>query len=323
MDWLLQTLINAVLLGGLYTAVAVGMNMIFGIVRLTNLAHGDFLILASYLGLVCSTAFGIHPLVSLLFVMPCMFAIGYGVQRTLINTVIKSSAEAPLLITFGLSIILQNLLQLIFSPDTRSLRTGFSLISLPVSENIRIPLLYLINFLISVLLVVALMLFLKKTYQGQAIIAASENEQIAGLMGIHVNKTYGIAMGIAIMTAGVAGILIGMTYNFYPTAGTQYLIISFGVVVIAGMGSIGGTFAAGMIFAFAQLFGAHFLGIGVQMLAGYFILILMLIFRPQGLVFSGLNRENCPISSGFSTWWERNRNLIRQQKRGAGYGRYV
>lgn len=126
-------------------------------------------------------------------------------------------------------------------------------------------------------------LFLKKTYTGQAILAAADNNQIAELMGIHVNKTYGIAMGIALMTAGTAGILVGMTYNFYPTAGTQYLVISFGVVVIAGMGSIGGTLAAGILFALAQLLGAHFMGIGVQMLAGYCILILMLIFRPQGL----------------------------------------
>lgn len=278
-----QTLLNGVLLGGLYAIVGIGMSVIFGIVKLTNLAHGEFVILASYLGLVVCTKLGVHPLLSILIVAPIMFVVGYVLQNALVNRVLVRRTDAPLLVMFGLSIILQNGLMLVFSPDAQNIRSSFATASIPVGANTSIPVLYLINFSIGVVVIILLSLFMKRTYIGQSIRATSDDTVAAQLMGVNVKSAYGIAMGISMGTAAIAGVLIGMTYNFYPTTGSQYLMISFGVVVIGGMGSIHGTLIAGLIFGLAQLIGGSLFGTSVQMLAGYIVILIMLVLRPQGL----------------------------------------
>ncbi len=283
MEALIQVIINAILLGGLYAVIGVGMSMIFGIVKLTNLAHGDFLILASYLSFFFYSTFKMNPLLTLILVVPIMFFFGMFIQNTMLNRVLNKGAEPPLLITFGMSIIVQNALLLIFTPDNRNLSISFAQSSIAVTDGINISWLMVLNFVIGLVMILLLSLYLKKTYQGRAIRAASDDGEVSQLMGVNIKSIYGIAMGIAMITAALAGVLIGMTYNFFPSSGTAYLIIAFGVVVIGGMGSIQGTFVAGLIFALAQLVGAHYLGTSFQLLSGYAILLIMLIFRPQGL----------------------------------------
>ncbi|MDR3305827.1 MAG: branched-chain amino acid ABC transporter permease [Clostridiales Family XIII bacterium] len=277
-----QAIINGILLGGLYAIVGVGMSVIFGIVRLTNLAHGEFVILATYLSLAVTRSTGMNPLLSLVIVAPIMFGVGFLIQNTMVNRLLPRGQEAPLLVMFGLSIIIQNVLLQFFSADAQHLRHGNDTASLSFGSAV-VPVMFLIDCIIGVIVIIALNFFMKKTYTGNAIRAVSDDNTAARIMGVNVSLIYGAAMGIAMVTAAVAGVLVGMTYNFYPTTGSQYLIISFGVVVIGGMGSIKGTLVAGLVFGLAQLLGAYFFGTSLQLLSGYIIILIMLAVRPQGL----------------------------------------
>jgi branched-chain amino acid transport system permease protein len=213
-----------------------------------------------------------------------MFAIGYILQRFLFNRVLGKEMEPPLLVAFGVSIIVQNLMLMAFTSDARSLMSDLSLMTFQVGGNLSVPVLYLVNFCIALTVITGQHYFLQNTYMGRGIRAASDDKYAAQLMGINTNNTYAVAMGIAIMTAGIAGVLIGMTFTFYPHSGPQYLIISFGVIVIGGLGSMKGTFAGGLILAFAQIMGARIFGPGYQLLCGYVVLLIVLAVRPQGIL---------------------------------------
>lgn len=283
MQELAQPILNGILLGGLYALIAIGMSMMFGIVKLVNLAHGDMMILSSYLAMVFTAWLGINPFFTLVLTIPAMFIVGFLFQGFLINRVLGKAMEPPLLVAFGVSIILQNLLLTIFTPDARSIISSVATRSIVVTDYLSISVLYLVNFLTGLVVIGLLYLFFQKTYLGRAIRAASDDQVAAQLMGINTKRTYGFAMGIAMMTAAVAGMLVGMTFTFYPHTGPQYLIIAFGVVVIGGLGSIKGTFVGGFILAMAQLLGAHYFGPGFQLLSGYLVLLIVLALRPQGI----------------------------------------
>ena len=283
MEAFAQPILNGILLGGLYAAVAIGMSTMFGIVKLVNLAHGDLMILASFLCMVLVTWLGINPLWTLIIIIPIMYFIGFFVQGFLLNRVLGKEMEPPLLVAFGLSIIIQNLLLLIFTPDARSLMTSLTIKTIPITSYLSIPIIYLIDFIIGLIVIACLYYFFQKTYLGRAIRAASDDEMAAQLMGIDTRNIYAKAMGIAMMTAGVAGVLIGMTFTFYPYTGPQYLIIAFGVVVIGGLGSMKGTIVGGLILALAQLIGAQVFGPGYQLFCGYVVLLVVLVVRPQGI----------------------------------------
>lgn len=283
MEDLAQPILNGILLGGLYAVIAIGLSTMFGIVKLVNLAHGDLMILGSFLSLVLANSLGVSPYLSIVVIVPVMYFVGFYVQGFLINRVLGKGMEPPLLVAFGLSIILQNLLLLVFTPDARSLMTVLAIKTIPVGEFLNIPVVYLVDFLAAVVVIFSLYYFFQKTYMGRAIRAASDDEVAAQLMGVNTRNIYAKAMGISMMTAGVAGVLVGTTFTFYPHTGPQYLIIAFGVVVIAGFGSMKGTFVGGIILAMAQLLGAHFFGPGYQLLCGYVVLLIVLAVRPQGL----------------------------------------
>ena len=280
-------IMNGLLLGGLYGIVGIGMSMIFGIVRVVNLAHGDLVILASYLSLVTLSIFKVSPLLTLVLVIPAMFLIGFIVQYYLVNRVLGKDMNPPLLVAFGLSIILQNLLLLIFTPDARALVTNLSIATLPIGSFLNIPVVYLVDFIVSLATIFLLSRFFSKTYLGKAIRAASDDEGAAELMGINAKRIYAWAMAIAGGTAAIAGVLVGMTFTFYPHTGPDYLIIAFGVVIIGGLGSLIGTFMGGLILGLAQILGAHFLGPGFQLISGYIILLAVLTFKPTGLFSKG------------------------------------
>jgi branched-chain amino acid transport system permease protein len=263
------------------------MSMIFGIVRLVNLAHGDLIILASYLSLVAMTFFPVNPLFTLIIVIPVMCIIGFIIQYCLFNRILGKGMNPPLLIAFGLSIILQNLLLLIFTPDARTLLTSISVKTIPLGNFLNIPLVYLVDFIVALVSIALLSRFFNRTYMGKAIRAASDDEGVAQLMGINTKTIYAFAMAFASGTAGIAGILVGMTFTFYPHTGPEYLIIAFGVVIVGGLGSLWGTFLGGLILGLAQILGAHFLGPGFQLLSGYLILLIVLTFKPTGLFAKG------------------------------------
>ncbi|MCL2493870.1 MAG: branched-chain amino acid ABC transporter permease, partial [Clostridiales bacterium] len=199
------------MIGGLYAAVGLGMNLIFGVVKITNLAHGDFLILASYIALLFTGIFN-NPFITLIVVVPIMFFIGFGLQRTMLNRVIGRGDEPPLLITFGISIVIQNLLLYFFTANAQTLRTPLMLQSFSIGNNIHISVLWLISALVGAAIVILLGLYMKGTYMGRAIRATSDDTEAAQLTGVNIKSTFGVAMGISMMTAAVTGVFIGMLY---------------------------------------------------------------------------------------------------------------
>lgn len=275
----LQVIVNGVLLGGIYALLGVGMTMIFGIVKLTNLAHGEFVIIGAYASTLLAGLLGVDPLLTLIITIPLMFILGMILQSGLINRVMLKGAEPALLVTFGLSIILQDLLLLLFTTDAQHATAPYSTKTIRLPGNVSISVLDIIIFALSIAAILILTLFLRKTYLGKSIRATSDDTQAAALMGVNVKRTYGIAMGIAMATAAIAGLCVAIKWTFYPSSGGSYLLIAFGVVVIGGMGSIPGTLVAGLVFGLAQVIG----GANYGMLVSYIILIIMLAVRPQGL----------------------------------------
>ena len=275
----MQYLINGILLGGIYALLGVGMTMMFGIVKLTNLAHGEFIIMGAFGSTMLAQWLGIDPILTLIITVPLMFIIGVVLQTVLINRVMLQGSEPALLVTFGLSIILQDALLLLFTADAQRANVAYNTKTIPLGANLYISVLDLIVFAISLITILILTIFLRKTYMGRAIRATSDDTTAATLMGVSVKKTYAIAMGIAMATAAVAGLGVGMRWTFYPSSGGSYLLIAFGVVVIGGMGSIPGTLVAGLVFGLAQVIG----GAQYGTLISYILLIIMLAVRPQGL----------------------------------------
>ncbi|MBW1912985.1 MAG: branched-chain amino acid ABC transporter permease [Deltaproteobacteria bacterium] len=278
-----QPIINGILLGGLYAVIAIGMSTMAGIVKVVNLAHGDLTMLAAFLCLSLVTWLGIFPMLALVVIIPVMYFVGYFLQGFLLNRVLGKEMEPPLLVAFGISIIVQNLLLIIYTPDARSLMTSLAIKTIPVTDYLSIPTIYLLNFILGIAVIIILYYFFQKTYMGRAIRAASDDERAARLMGVDTKNIYAKAMGIAMMTAAVGGTLVGMTFTFYPHTGPQYLIISFGVIVIGGLGSMKGTIVGGLILALAQLIGAQVFGPGYQLFCGYVVLLIVLAVRPQGI----------------------------------------
>jgi len=275
----IQVIINGILLGGIYALLGVGMTMMFGIVKLTNLAHGEFIIIGAYLSTVLANAIGVDPILTIIVTVPLMFLVGMGLQAGLINRVMKIGSEPALLVTFGLSIILADAMLLIFSADAQRANVPYNTASLKIGTGLNISVLDLIVFAISLATIVILSIFLKKTYLGRSIRATSDDTQAASLMGVNVNRTYAIAMGIAMATAAIAGMCVSMKWVYYPSSGGNYLLTAFGVVVIGGMGSIPGTLVAGLILGLAQVIG----GANYGQLIAYVLMVIFLAIRPQGL----------------------------------------
>jgi len=284
MQEIIQSILNGFLLGGLYALIGVGMSLIFGIMGLTNLAHGDLMILGAFFSMVLAMQFTGNLILALLLTMIIMMAIGYLAQNFLINRVVDKGSEPPLLVTFGISIILQNMLLQFFGADARSIPTSIASKNIISTEWFSVSAIYLINFIAAIAIILALHFIIQKTYFGRSIRATSDDVVASELMGVNTKKMYAYTMCLAMITASIAGLLIGATFIFYPTTGTQYLIIAFGVVVIGGMGSLVGTLLGGIILGLAQLLGSYFFGTGYQLLAGYIVLLIILTLKPQGLL---------------------------------------
>jgi branched-chain amino acid transport system permease protein len=271
-----------ILLGGLYALVALGLSLVFGVMRIINLAHGDLVILGSYMAFGLMTYLQLDPMVSLVISMPVMFALGFGIQKYLMGRAFAISAEAPLIIAFGISLIIQNTNQIMWTPLSRGLNTSYSLWSFAVG-SLQFPLSYLFDFIAGVIVTVGLREFLSRTYLGMAITVASQDRKAALLMGINTNRVYGYAFAIAMVSAAVAGTFLGMTFPFTPTSGISFLTIAFGTVIIGGLGSILGTFIGGIILGLVQTMGGYFFGSATQMLIVYMVVFVILAIRPQGL----------------------------------------
>ena len=279
---LIDTIVQGVLLGGLYALYATGLSVIFGIMRLVNLAHGDVIVLGAFLVLVLSAA-GINIIAAAAIVAPIMFLVGYGLQSLLLNRALGRDVLPPLLITFGLSIILQNALLELFSADSRRLHVGaLDSASLALGGGIAIGIMPLIGFLTAIAVIVVLNLLVFRTALGRAFRATSDDAEAAQLMGIDNRSMYAIAMGIAFFICALAGIFLGVRANFDPSIGPARLIYAFEAVIIGGLGSLWGTLAGGIVVGVAQTIGA-WINPESQILAGHVAFLGVLVIRPRGL----------------------------------------
>lgn len=290
LELLTQSIVTGLLMGGLYAVIGIGLSIIFGIMGLTNIAHGNLIILCSFLILTFTQAFGGSILLGLLAAIVVMMLVGFLLQNFLINRVIDKGSEPALLVTFGLSIIIQNTLQQVYGANAYSIKSTLSATNVLSTKYVSISATYLLDFIVALAVIFALSLLIKKTRLGRAIRAASCNTRAAELMGVNTKLIYAFTMCIAMTTACIAGLLLGNTFVFYSYSGPQYLIIAFGVVVIGGMGSIVGTLLGGIILGLSQLLGSYFAGTGYQILIGYLVMLVLLTLKPAGLL-SNMTRK--------------------------------
>ncbi|MFT5273140.1 MAG: branched-chain amino acid transport system permease protein [bacterium] len=281
MDWL-NAVVQGTLLGGLYALFAAGLSLIFGVMRLVNIAHGDLIILAAYLGLTVTTVAGIHPLLALLIVVPAMGLFGYALQRGILNQTLGDDLLPPLLVTFGLSVILQNGLLEIFTADPQKMDAGALEIASFAVGGLSLGVLPVLTFGIAVLVIWGLQWTFYRTALGRAFRAVSDNQDIAQLMGLNRRHIFGLAMALALAVTAIAGILLGIRTSFDPSVGGGRLIFGFEAVIIGGLGNIWGTLAGGVILGVAQTVGAK-IDPGWQILAGHIVFLLILAVRPNGL----------------------------------------
>lgn len=278
----IDTLIQGVLLGGFFALSGLGLSLSFGIMRIVNIAHGDFLVVAAYIALVIFNMTGLNPLVSIAAVSALMFFFGYGLQKTILNKGVDSGELSPLLITFGLSIILHNLLQEIFSADAKSLDVGnFEVASLQFG-SIYIGLLPFTLLLITLAIYFVLYRIMESTRFGRIVRATVDDAQIASLMGVDTKKINCLGMGLSMAIVGIAGTLFGIKSSFFPLAGGLQLLFAFEAVIIGGMGSIWGTLIGGIALGIAQTVGYR-IGSGWGEFAGHLIFFLFLLLKPSGL----------------------------------------
>lgn len=281
-EWI-DTVIQGTLLGGLYALFAIGLSITYGVMRLVNIAHGDFIVLASYLALVPISMLGVHPFVVVVPVAIVMFGLGYLLQRLLINRTIGPDILPPLLVTFGLSILIQNGLLEVFSADSQALQIGeLATASIPLFAGITVGTFPLIVFATAVVLTAGVSLLFSRTSVGMALRATSDDPATAGLMGIRSQHTYAMALGLSFALVAVGGVLSGVRTTFDPGAGPASLLYAFEAVVIGGMGSLWGTFAGAVILGVAQAIGAK-LDAGWGVLFGHLVFLVVLIVKPTGL----------------------------------------
>lgn len=281
-EWL-STILQGVMLGGLYALFAMGLSLMFGVMRLTNVAHGDFIILTAFAAFTATATLGIQLWLALLLVLPLAFAFGYGLQRGVLNGALGNDPLPSLVVTFGLSIVIQNLLMGIFSADTRSINAlGLETKSLQLTENLFVGVLPLVIFLIAVVAAAAMQWLFGKTAIGRAFRATSDDKEAAQLMGVDHKHIYALATAIAFVLIAIAGILQGMRTTIAPSDGPGLLLYAFEAVIIGGMGSFWGTFSGGVILGVAQAIGFR-IDPGWGILLGHLVFLAMLIVRPNGL----------------------------------------
>lgn len=281
MIWL-DVLVQGILLGGLYALFAAGLSLVFGIMRLVNLAHGDLIVFAAFLILVVVSATGLHPFLAVLIAAPLMFAAGWALQQLVLNRVLGRDILPPLLVTFGLSVALQNGMLEVFSADSQRLRAG-PLESASIDLGpVTVGTLPLLTFLSTVAVIFLLNRLFYTTALGRAFRATSDDPVTASLMGINPKSVFAIATGLAMVIVTVAALYLGMRSNFDPSIGPARLIYAFQAVIIGGLGSLWGTLAGGAIIGVAQTVGAQ-INPEWQILAGHLAFLVVLILRPRGL----------------------------------------
>jgi branched-chain amino acid transport system permease protein len=283
MTWV-NAALQGILLGGLFGLFAAGLSLVFGVMRLVNLAHGDMAVLAAFGAVVVVAATGIPPLLTLLAVVPVLALLGYLLQRFLLNRTVGADPLPSLLVTFGLAVIVQNVLLEAFSADTRGLDVGgLATAALSLPGGLRIGWYALLTFAVAVAIIAGLQVFLSNSSQGRALRATADDPEVARLVGLDSRHVYAAASALAFATVAVAGVFLAARTSFTPTSGSALLIFAFEAVIIGGLGSLWGTLAGGVILGMAQTVGSQ-VDPALGVLVGHLVFLAVLAIRPQGLL---------------------------------------
>ena len=284
MAWV-NAVIQGILTGGLYALFACGLSLMFGVMKVVNLVHGDLAVVGGYVAVGVIAVTHVPVLWSFVIVVPIMAVAGYVLQRTLIQTALDRSVLTTLMVTFGLSVVIENGLLEFFTANSRALGTGNSIItsSFSLGSQIQIAYLLVVIFAVAVVVLLGLQYFLSASKYGRLIRAVADDKEAAQLCGVDYRHVFGIAAAIAFGTVALAGIAYGMYSQFAPTTGTDtILLFAFAAVVIGGLGSLWGTLLGGVVLGVAQQIGAQ-INISDEVLAGYIVFLAVLVIRPQGL----------------------------------------
>lgn len=279
----IDMILQGVLLGGLYALFATGLSLSFGIMRLVNIAHGDFIVLAAYAALVAVDQAGLPMVAAPLATVPLMAAVGYLLQRTVLNRTLGRDILPPLLVTFGLSVIIQNLLLMMFSADSRGLNAGpIETASLEIGGGLALGWFPLLVLATAVAVVLGLQMLFRHSDIGRAFRAASDDPETVQLMGVDNRRIYAAAMAVAMAVVAIAGFYLAIRTTVTPTIGPSRLLFAFETVIMGGMGSLWGTLAGGVILGVSQSIGHHF-DPGWGILAGHLVFLAVLMARPNGM----------------------------------------
>jgi branched-chain amino acid transport system permease protein len=287
---LVQVLISGLLIGGVYALISMGLNLILGVVRIINFAHGEFLMISMYLSFLFYSTFGMDPYLSAPLVIAALFLFGLIIQRVMIQPILDTPATVKIFATLGLSIAMQNMALMIWNADFRNVQTGYQTDVIRLGEIvISVP--RLIAFLAAVVISIVLFWFLHNTMTGKAIRAVAMERRASALMGIHVKRIYLLAFGIGSALVGLAGSLLMPIFYVFPTVGTLFSLTAFVIVVLGGMGSIFGAFLGGLLIGLVESLAGVFIAPELKEVVYFAIFILVLLLRPSGLFSLGKGSE--------------------------------
>jgi branched-chain amino acid transport system permease protein len=278
-----QGLLNGLLAGGVYSLMAVGLTLIFGVMRVINFAHGDMMVWGMYLAFLAATRLGLDPYVSFGLCAAALFGLGFVVQRVLVDRIVAAPHEMQILLMLGVALVLENAALVAFGPDPRRVQSALSLSTVWLGP-LFLDVARLITFALAVALTGLLSLFLLRTDLGRLMRAAADNPYGAAIIGTDVRRVYALAFGMGAACVGAAGALLTPFYAFQPSVGLSASVTSFNIVIIGGMGSLAGAFLGGLLVAVAESLGAVFLAPSLKDLVSFSLLVLILLFRPAGLL---------------------------------------
>jgi branched-chain amino acid transport system permease protein len=278
----LQGVLSGLLFGGVYSLMAVGLTLIFGVMRVVNFAHGDMMVWGMYLAYMLATRAGVDPYVSFVGCAGALFALGFLVQRGLVDRIVEAPHEMQILLMLGVALVLENVALVAFGPEPTRVRSPLAATAVWLGP-IFVDVARLVTFVVAVALTLALWLFLFKTDLGRTIRAAADNSYGALVIGTDVRRVYAVAFGVGAACVGAAGALVSPILPFQPPTGLSLSVASFNIVIIGGMGSLPGAFVGGLLVSLAESLGAVFLKPSLKELFSFSLLILILLFRPAGL----------------------------------------
>jgi branched-chain amino acid transport system permease protein len=283
MELYVQALINGVLTGGVYSLMAVGLSLIFGVMRVINFAHGDMMVWGMYLSLWLFTTLGLDPYLSIPLTGAVVFLLGAAIQRGLVNRILAAPHEMQILLMMGVALVLENLALMVWGPDPRRVNVSYGLSTFWMGPIV-VDLPRLVTFALALALALVLYLFLRRTDLGRMIRAASDNQTGALLVGTDITKVFTLAFGVGAACVGAAGSLVTPLLPFTPSSGLRFTVTSFNIVIIGGMGNLLGAFVGGILVGVSESLGAVLLVPSLKEIVGFVLLVVILLFRPQGLL---------------------------------------